>query len=85
MAVDASTPLDGKHLQEAIERHIAQLCGTLVQNLHVDALPDRVVIRGHTRSYYLKQLALRSALHVCRLNNAFPVELQVEVDSDSRA
>jgi hypothetical protein len=44
-----------------------------------------VVIRGHTRSYYLKQLALRSALHVCRLNNAFPVELQVEVDSDSRA
>jgi hypothetical protein len=40
-----------------VERHILDRTGRRVHGLHVEVRQQRVVLRGRTSSYYLKQLA----------------------------
>ena len=48
-----------------------------VRDLRVEVRPDRVVLRGRTSSYHVKQLALQGAMEAhpdARLENAIVVE-----------
>ncbi len=42
---------------EEVERHILDRTGRRVHGLHVEFRQQRVVLRGRTNSYYVKQLA----------------------------
>jgi hypothetical protein len=40
-----------------LERHIQNRTGRRVYGLHIEVRDERVVLRGRTTSYYIKQLA----------------------------
>jgi hypothetical protein len=53
---------DGRSLSEQIECHMERrLCGRIV-DLHVVCYADRIVLRGRSRTYHAKQLALEAVL-----------------------
>jgi hypothetical protein len=65
------------HIRDELERHIRLRTGRAVRNLDVEFGPERVIIRGQTGSYYLKQLAqhgVRDVLPEIRLDNHIVVE-----------
>jgi BON domain len=64
-------------LQQELERHVACCTGRRVRGLQVEVQPGRVVLRGHARSYHVKQLAqhgVRDLLPDVRLENAIVVD-----------
>lgn len=44
-------------LQCDLERHVQTRTGRRIRNLAIELTPGRVVLRGRTTTYYLKQLA----------------------------
>jgi hypothetical protein len=65
------------HLQEELERHVAQRTGRRVRNLCVELEPERIVLRGQTTTYHVKQLAqhgVRDLFPDMRVDNAIIVE-----------
>lgn len=65
------------NLSELLAQRIAKWTGRRVQNLSVEVGGGRVVLRGQTKSYHIKQLALRGAQEVLtnvKLVNAIVVE-----------
>jgi hypothetical protein len=73
------TALAGPELEEAVERQITQRTWGRVHHLLVEQRSDRVVIHGHSPTYYVKQLALSAAQEVCP---TVPVELDIQVGAD---
>ena len=63
-------------LVRALERHIVRRTWRRIRRLQVERAGGRVVVRGCTASYYLKQLALQAVLEVAR---STPVELDIQV------
>jgi hypothetical protein len=64
------------HLHQEIEHHIQARTGRRVRDLKIELCPERVVLRGHAESYYVKQLAqhgVRDVLPQVRLENAIVV------------
>jgi hypothetical protein len=60
-----------------LERHIQTRTGRRIRNLSVEMNPDRVILRGRTTTYYLKQLAQQGVLEVLPevgLDNAIVVD-----------
>jgi hypothetical protein len=51
-------------LKDEIENHISSRTGRRVRDLAVELSPERVVLRGETLSYYVKQLAQHGALEI---------------------
>jgi hypothetical protein len=47
-------------LQAELEQSVQVRTGRRVRNLAVEVCPERVVLRGHAASYYVKQLAQHS-------------------------
>jgi len=70
---------DGLALEEAIASRIGQRTSGRLRRLRVEASAERVVVRGATSSYYIKQLALQAALEVTRSANGPQVELDIAV------
>lgn len=65
------------HLQNELEQQVRVRTGRRVQNLTIELNPDRVVLRGRSSSYYVKQLAqqgIREILPLVSLENAIIVE-----------
>ena len=65
------------HLRSELERHILARTGRRVRNLAVELVPEAVILRGSTSTYYVKQLAqhgVREVLPQVRLENAIVVE-----------
>ena len=65
-----------KHLTQQLESVVLQRTNGGVWNLAIEVLPERVVIRGETNTFYAKQLAqesVRSVLPVMKLENAIQV------------
>jgi hypothetical protein len=63
-------------LRQEIERHVHMRTGGRVRNLTIELEPGRVVLRGRTGSYYVKQLAqegVREVLLDLSLDNAITV------------
>jgi osmotically-inducible protein OsmY len=64
-------------LRRRLEQHISKHTGRRVQELAVEVHAGRVVVRGRTRSYYVKQLAqhgVRDLLPQVHLENAIRVQ-----------
>jgi hypothetical protein len=62
---------------DELERHILDRTGRRVQGLHVEVRDERVVLRGRTSSYYIKQLAQHCVWDVlpqARLENGIEVD-----------
>jgi hypothetical protein len=71
--VVASFPL----LQSELERQVHDRTGRRVQDLTIELNPDRIILRGRSPSYYIKQLAqhgIREILPLVSLENAIVVE-----------
>ena len=63
-------------LQQDLEHHISLRTGRRVRNLAVELEPERVVLRGLTNTYHVKQLAqhgVRDLLPHVRLENVIVV------------
>jgi hypothetical protein len=62
---------------EELERHILDRTGRRVHGLSVEVRDERVVLRGRTSSFYIKQLAQHCVWDVlpqARLENGIEVE-----------
>jgi hypothetical protein len=66
-------------LEQAIKHRILQRTGRKIQTLEVEAIGNRVVIRGCAPCYYLKQLALQGVLDVIGSGRPISIELNVRV------
>jgi hypothetical protein len=63
-------------LRQELEDVVQARTGRRVLNLAFDVLPERIVLRGRTSSYHVKQLAqhgVRDVLPDVRLENAIVV------------
>jgi hypothetical protein len=70
------------HLRHELENRILRRTGRRIRNLAIEVRPERVVLRGHTSTYYLKQLAqhgVREILPHVSLENAITVENQASL------
>jgi hypothetical protein len=65
-------------LQQELENQVSQRTGRRVRNLAVELEPERVVLRGLTTTYHVKQLAQHGLQHLLpphvRLENVIVVE-----------
>ena len=64
-------------LRSELEKHVLARTGKRVRNLAIELCSERVVLRGESTSYYVKQLAqhgVRDVLPHVRLENAIVVE-----------
>jgi hypothetical protein len=64
------------HLELELVRHVESRTGRRIRDLVVELLPERVILRGHAATYYLKQLAqhgVQEVLPHARLENAITV------------
>ena len=64
-------------LRSELERHVLARTGKRVRNLAIELCSERIVLRGQSTSYYVKQLAqhgVRDVLPHVRLENAIVVE-----------
>jgi hypothetical protein len=64
-------------LQCDLERQIQVRTGRRIRDLAVELTPGLVVLRGHTTTYYLKQMAqtgVRDLLPLVRLENDIVVD-----------
>jgi hypothetical protein len=65
------------HLQQELERQVSLRTGRRVRNLAVELEAERIVLRGLTTTYHVKQLAqhgIRDLLPHVRLENVIVVE-----------
>jgi hypothetical protein len=64
-------------LAEELEEQVQSRTNRGVRNLSIEFRPGRIVLRGQTSSYYVKQLAQHELIHAlpadCRLENAITV------------
>jgi hypothetical protein len=65
-----------------VEKQISQRTLGQVHNLQIEARDNRVVVRGCTPSYFVKQLAIHAALEV--LEKQAPLELDMQLRVLSR-
>jgi hypothetical protein len=64
-------------LQRELENRVQARTGRRLRNLGIELLPERVVLRGQTTSYHIKQLAQHEILEVLpgyRLENVIEVQ-----------
>jgi hypothetical protein len=64
MVLLLSGPADLSRLEASVERRIQERTWGRVRQLRVEAGQDRLVVRGCTPSYYVKQLAVQAVLEV---------------------
>ena len=60
-----------------VEQQIQERTHRRVGDLHVETRDGRVVVRGQTRTYYLKQLAQVAALEVLGAGRTLVNDIQV--------
>jgi len=63
----------------AIERLIRQRTWGRVAQLQVQRVDERIIVRGYTSSYYVKQLAIQAALEALGGVNSPHLEVDIEV------
>jgi len=64
-------------LQYELENHVQARTGRRIRNLRIELHSDGVILRGHTSTYYVKQLAqhgIRDVLPGIGLHNAIVVD-----------
>jgi len=76
MNAQATVERDGSEILRAVEDAVRARTWGRVLNLRVESRGEVVVVRGSTRTYYLKQLALEAA------REAFAPTQQLLIDID---
>jgi BON domain len=71
-------------LEQAIARQILQRTWGRISRLRVNVHDDRIVVHGHTATYYAKQLALEAALETLGSTDVMNVELDIHVSARNR-
>ena len=64
-------------IQQELEQRVLARTGRRVRDLAIELSPERIVLRGHAATYYVKQLAqhgVRDVLPEVRLENAIVVD-----------
>jgi hypothetical protein len=64
-------------IQQELEQRVLARTGRRVRDLAIELSPERIVLRGHAATYYVKQLAqhgIRDVLPQVRLENAIVVD-----------
>jgi hypothetical protein len=51
-------------MEGELERHIQSRTGRRIRDLSIELQPERIVLRGETATYYVKQLAQHSVRDV---------------------
>jgi BON domain-containing protein len=64
-------------VEQAVEQQIQERTHRRVGDLHVEAHDGQVVVRGQTRTYYVKQLAQVAALEVLGAGRTLVNDIQV--------
>jgi hypothetical protein len=67
---------DGTVLLFEVERRVRWRTGRRIRNLRIDVEPERVILRGQTSTYHVKQLAQHGVLEILpqiRLDNTIEV------------
>ena len=67
-------------LQSELERQVRIRTGRRIRNLAIELAPERVILRGQTTTYYIKQLAqhgIRDILPDVCLENTIAVDSSV--------
>ena len=77
MPVDTAQSAGRDELTQTIEQQVARRTWGRVHRLAVEVSGDRILVRGWTPSYYVKQLAIQGALEV--LGGADAPRLQVDI------
>jgi hypothetical protein len=77
MPFDIARGAGRQELSQTIERQVARRTWGRVHRLAVEVSDDRVLVRGWTPSYYVKQLAIQGALEA--LGDAGGPRLQVDI------
>jgi ABC-type Fe3+-citrate transport system substrate-binding protein len=65
------------NLQEELERQVSLRTGHRVRNLAIELQPERIILRGQTTTYHIKQLAQHGVWDVLphvRLENVIIVD-----------
>lgn len=66
-----------------IERRIAERTWGRIRDLRVEVTAERIVVRGWTSTYYVKQLAIQALLEETRTTMSFPViDMEIVVDGE---
>ena len=81
---DSVSEPDPADVNGHLERWIEQRTTGRVHSLCVETIGGRVIVHGHTGSYYVRQLALAAVLEVLEASEAEhpePVELDIEVSA----
>jgi hypothetical protein len=66
-------------LEQTLERHIAQRTWGRLRALRVEVTENRVIVRGSTQWYYVKQLAIQAVLEALGPASRLPFEVDIEV------
>ena len=71
--MEASVQAGRAELGHIIERRIVERTQRRIRQLRVGVCTERVVVHGHTRCYYAKQLAIQAVLEALREVGVRPV------------
>ena len=63
----------------ALEDHIRERTWDRVRDLCVKADPGGVLVRGRTRTYYIKQLAIQAVREVLGPTDCTPISAEIDV------
>jgi hypothetical protein len=66
-----------EQIQQELEQRVLARTGRRVRDLAIELSPERIVLRGHAATYYVKQLAqhgIRDVLPEVCLENAIVVD-----------
>lgn len=72
----SSASVAGPGLNEDLERRIVQRTWGRIHQLHIERHGDRVIVRGYSPTYYIKQLAL---LAVQEMGPPVSVQFDIQV------
>jgi subtilisin family serine protease len=79
MPASQQTRLETVQLQQAIARQILHRTRGRIHRLEVEVIGERVIVRGCSSSYYVKQLALEGVLDLVGSDGNTPIELDIHV------
>jgi hypothetical protein len=70
-------------LSRSVERRIMERTWSGIHRLAVEVTTDHLTVRGHTRSYYLKQLAIQACLEALPAKRRTSLEVDIEVSESA--
>ncbi len=84
MKTKQGRPPQRSEFEDAVVHRILHRTNGRVQTLEVEVIGNRVIIRGITTSYHLKQLAIQSVIDVISANPGVTIEIDMQVSVVAR-